>query len=208
MPGFDFPGWPAREPDEPLLDLILAGQSLPPDAPQAMAAVADALAALGGPAGPGELPGEMAALSAFSRAISPAARIRPASESARRGRPSRRARLAAGFIMVLFGVGGTTAAAYAGVLPAPVQAVAHRLIGAPAAQHHGNGGPPGGRAHAHRPAVAPPPAPQEQQHSRACASKGHRAHHRPAHPAHPCHPNHPGHPPNPAPGEYPGKSRH
>ncbi len=71
MPGFPFPGRPGGEHDEPLLDMIIARRVLPPDAPQPMHDLALMLAALAGPAEPGELAGEAAVRAAFSRAASP-----------------------------------------------------------------------------------------------------------------------------------------
>ena len=71
MPGFPFPGRPGGEHDEPLLDMIIARRVLPPDAPQPMHDLARMLAALAGPAEPGELAGEAAVRAAFSRAASP-----------------------------------------------------------------------------------------------------------------------------------------
>ena len=142
MPGFPFPfpGRPGRDPDEPLLDLILDGRPLPADAPAGLVALADGLAGLGGPAGPGAVPGEAAAMAAFCRSaagagVVPAGRMDPAARMpARRPPPRRRAarpaRLAGGLLVVLAGLG--SAAAYADVLPGPVQAFAHQVIGAPA----------------------------------------------------------------------------
>src|SRR6266700_8034432 len=135
MPGFSRSCSVGPELDEHLLDAILAGQHLVPDAPGQAHVVAEMLASLVGPAGLGELGGEEAARSAFARAasisgISPAAR-RPA-----RRKPSRRAapikgRLAGALVAAAVGLGGT-AAAYAGVLPSPIQDFAHHVIGAPA----------------------------------------------------------------------------
>ena len=142
MPGFPFPfaGRPGRDPDELLLDLILDGRPLPADAPAGLVALADGLAGLGGPAGPGAVPGEAAAMAAFCRSaagagVVPAGRMDPAARMpARRPPPRRRAarpaRLAGGLLVVLAGLG--SAAAYADVLPGPVQAFAHQVIGAPA----------------------------------------------------------------------------
>jgi hypothetical protein len=137
MPGFPFPSRSGREPDEPLLDMILNGEPLPAEAPHDMLALADRLASLGSPAGPGEV----AAMAAFSRSLAGAgvspARGEPAHHKpARRSPPQRRAarpvRLAGGFLVVMVGLG--SAAAYADVLPGPVQDFAHHVIGAPPAQ--------------------------------------------------------------------------
>ena len=141
MPGFPFLSRSGREPDEPLLDMILNGQPLPADAPHAMLALADRLASLSGPAGPGEVPGEVAAMAAFSRSVagasvSPAggdpAPLKPARRPPPRRRAARPARLAGGLFVVMVGLG--SAAAYADVLPGPVQDFAHHVIGAPPAR--------------------------------------------------------------------------
>ena len=133
MHGFLFPG---TELDEPLLDIILNGQSLPPDAPEQVRALAEMLAALSSPAGPGELAGKEEARSAFARAI-PRAGVSPVARPARRSQSlltvPRSTRLAAALVAAAVGLGGT-AAAYAGVLPSPIQDLAHHTIHAPAAR--------------------------------------------------------------------------
>jgi hypothetical protein len=153
MPGSLSPGWLRREPDETLLDMIVAGLPLPDDAPQHVIALASGLAELAGSAGPGELTGEAGVLAAFSAAVSPVgvsgARVSGAGTSERtpaRHRSRRpaavRARLAAAITFAGIVVSGT-AAAYAGVLPGPVQELAHKIIGAPAAHEHNSHGPAG-----------------------------------------------------------------
>jgi hypothetical protein len=144
MPGFPFPGRPGGEHDEPLLDMIIARRVLPPDVPQPMHDLARMLAALAGPAEPGELAQEAAVRAAFSRAagVSPAARRpgrRRRSWRARRSQgawrpwgPSRsRARLATAMVAAVAGLGGVLAA-YTGVLPSPIQQLAHVTVAAPA----------------------------------------------------------------------------
>ena len=135
MPGFPCSGWADPELDEHLLDTILAGQHLVPDAPVQAHVVAEMLASLVGPAGPGELGGEAAARAAFAHAASIAG-ISPAARRPARRKPSWRAapikgRLAGVLVAAMVGLGGT-AAAYAGVLPSPIQNLAHHVIGAPA----------------------------------------------------------------------------
>ena len=140
MPGFPFPGRPGGEHDEPLLDMIIARRALPPDAPQEMHDLARMLAALTEPAQPGELAAEPAVRAAFSRAafragLSSAAR-RPVRH--RRTRRSRRlarsrGRLATALVVAAAGLGGAVAA-YAGVLPGPIQQAAHVTIAAPPPQ--------------------------------------------------------------------------
>jgi hypothetical protein len=137
MPGF-FPGRPGGEHDEPLLDMILERRPIPPEAPPEIHGLAHMLAAVAGPAEPGELTGQAAALAAFARLGSPAGISHAVPRSARRSMPERRARgrlpLAAALTAVTAGL-GSTAAAYAGVLPGPIQDFAHVYIGAPASHH-------------------------------------------------------------------------
>jgi hypothetical protein len=159
MHGFPFPGRAGRELNESLLDALLNGQSLPPDAPEQACAVAEMLASVAGPAGPCELAGEAAALSAFARSAS------PADTSPAAGWPTRRrlawlpaaatGRLAAALLAVATGLGGA-AAAYAGALPGPIQNFAHHMIGAPA----------------RRPA-APPALTKRHPSARQCAAYEH-----------------------------------
>ena len=127
MPQFPFPGRAGRELDESLLDMIVKGQPLPPDSPQEMHALAEALADLAGPAEPGKMPGEAVAQFAFTlRRASPAG-VLPAARPARRRRSwfarLRSGKLAAVLVAAALGLGGT-AAVYAGI--------AHHLLGAPA----------------------------------------------------------------------------
>jgi hypothetical protein len=138
MPGFPFPGRPGGEHDEPLLDMIIARRALPPDAPQAMHDLALMLAALAGPAEPGELAGEAAVRAAFSRAASPAgisstARRPMRRRGSRRSRGSARSRAWLATVMVAVVAGlGSVLAAYIDVLPSPIQQLAHVTMAAPA----------------------------------------------------------------------------
>src|SRR5258708_3914391 len=178
MPGFSPPSWPGRELGEPLLDALLHGRSLPPDAREEARVVAEMLAELAGPAEPGELAGEAGARFGFARSaspagVSPAARRptrRPAQRPARRRRswPFRSARPVAALIAAAIGLGGT-AAAYARPMPGPIQDLAPYLIGAPPPPpadppKRGPGGaPPGkpapGRGPRGRGGAPPPPGP-------------------------------------------------
>jgi len=138
MPEQPFPGQSGGGPDEPLLERLLTGQPLPPDAPQQLHEVAQLFANLTGPAGPGQLIGEAAARSAFARAADPRVRVPSVARAANRWTPPGlhtrlNARLAAALTVVAIGLGGG-AAAYAGALPGPIQDFAHHLIGAPAAR--------------------------------------------------------------------------
>jgi hypothetical protein len=141
MPGFPFPGRPGGEHDEPLLDMIIARRVLPPDAPQPVHDLARMLAALAGPAEPGELAGEVAVRAAFSRAASPAS-ISPAARQPGRRRRTRRSRrflgparsrLRLATALVAAGAAlGSVFAAYIDVLPSPIQQLAHVTVAAPA----------------------------------------------------------------------------
>jgi hypothetical protein len=137
MPGFPFPGRPGGDHDEPLLDMIITRRALPPDAPQEMHDLARMLAAVAGPAEPGELAGEAAVRAAFSRAASPvgisSADRRPVRRrrSRHRGRDRSRARLATAMVAAAAGL-GSVLAAYSDVLPSPIQQLAHVAVAAPA----------------------------------------------------------------------------
>src|SRR5262249_20547343 len=134
MPGY-FPGRPGGEHDEPLLDMILERRPIPPRAPPEICGLARVLAPVARPAEAGDLAGQAAAQAAFTRLASPAGTSPAARRSARRSRSERPARgrlpLAAALAAVAAGL-GSTAAAYAGVLPSSIQHFAHVAIGAPA----------------------------------------------------------------------------
>ena len=133
MPGF-FPGRPGGEHDEPLLDMILERRPIPPGAPPEIHDLARMLAAVAGPAEPGDLAGQDAAQAAFTRLASRPGTSHAALRSARRSLSERPARgrlpLAAALAVAAAGL-GSIAAAYAGVLPSPIQHFAHVTIGAP-----------------------------------------------------------------------------
>jgi hypothetical protein len=137
MPGF-FPGRPGGEHDEPLLDMILERRPIPPGAPPEIHGLARMLAAVAGPAEPGDLVGQAAAQAAFTRLASPPGTSSAALRSARRSLPERPARgrlpLAVALVAAAAGL-GSTAAAYAGVLPSPIQHAAYVAFGAPAPPH-------------------------------------------------------------------------
>jgi hypothetical protein len=138
MPGF-FPSRPGGEHDEPLLDMILERRPVPPGAPPEFHGLARMLAAVAGPAEPGDLAGQDAAHAAFTRLASRPGTSHAALRSARRSlseRPARgRLSLAAALAVAAAGL-GSTAAAFAGVLPSSIQYFAHETIGAPP-PHHG-----------------------------------------------------------------------
>ncbi len=137
MPGFP-PGRPGGERDEPLLDMIFDGRPIPPGAPPEMHDLARMLAAVAGPAEPGDLAGEATALAAFARLVPPAS-VSPAASRPARHRLSRRparARLplVAALVTAAAGLGSITAA-YVGVLPSSIQQMAHVTVGAPLPPH-------------------------------------------------------------------------
>jgi len=137
MPGF-FPGRPGGEHDEPLLDMILERRPIPPGASPEFHGLALMLAAVAGPAEPGDLAGQDAAHAAFTRLASRPGTSHAALRSARRSLSERPARgrlpLAAALAVAAAGL-GSTAAAFVGVLPSPIQHFAHETIGAPPPPH-------------------------------------------------------------------------
>ncbi len=188
MPGFPFPGRPGGEHDEPLLDMIIARRALPPGAPPEMHDLARMLAALAGPGEPGELAGEVAARAAFIQVTSPAG-----SSPGRRPVRHRKSRAAGrltssrtGMAVALTAAAAGIAvlAAYANVLPGPVQQLAHIAVAAPS---RGPASPPpsspaggslAGTGAAVRPSHSAAPAHQStgtaipSAHSRPAASAG------------------------------------
>ena len=136
MPGF-FPGLPAVSTSR-CWTWSSDRRPLPPGAPPEMHDLARMLTAVAGPAEPGELAGEATALAAFARRVSPVGISPAASRSARRrlSRRPGRARLPMAAALVTAAAGlSSIAAAYVGVLPAPIQQVAHVTVGAPAPPH-------------------------------------------------------------------------
>jgi hypothetical protein len=138
MPGFPFPGRPGGEHDEPLLDMILGRRALPPDAPPEIHGLARMLAALSGEAEPGELAAEAQVQAVFRQlGPSPSGVSHPVRRAARhrRRRWSRRSvrpRLGLATALVTAMAGLVIFAAYSGVLPGPVQRLAHVTVAAPA----------------------------------------------------------------------------
>ena len=147
--------WPAHR-DEPvtgdpsLADLLTWAEFPPGSAPE-LKPVAEVVAALTAGPADDELGGEAAALAAYrNRGDVP----RPATRARRRRRPlfpflSARATATVAAAGAVLGIGAFATAAYTQALPAPVQRLAHVIIGAPAA----GGGPPRARP---RPARAHP----------------------------------------------------
>lgn len=126
----------ARQDASPVEDtslaVLLAGSVLPADAGAELRPVADVLTALAARPARDELTGLAAAQAEFRRCVAvPAqarksARWRPAGLASRLG-----ARVGAAVAVVVMGLGGAAAAAYAGALPISWQQFAHRTIGAP-----------------------------------------------------------------------------
>ena len=207
MPRLPRPGQPAGEPDVLTLDMLLDRLS-PPEAPPELAGLPEMLADLSGPAEPGELALEAAVLARFRSRVLPggamgAART-PAPRRARR-RPDRRSpRLAAGLVAAAIGLGGT-AAAYAGVLPEPLQDFAHRIIDAPAARHAS--GPHPGVVPGQRSGAAPATSPSSQPGARSAATGPTAGHHTAGKAAYPTRPAH-SVTPRPRPEPSPQPSQH
>jgi hypothetical protein len=112
---------------------LLAGTELPAECPPGLQPAADVLAALrAGPAS-GELAGEAAALAEFRQRAGMSTGLH---RSRRRRRPVLTTLLSAkaAAAIAVVGLSGAAAAAYTGSLPAPVQRLAHDLVGAPASQ--------------------------------------------------------------------------
>jgi hypothetical protein len=209
MPRFARQAGLSQEHEALALDMLLDGLPMPPEAPPELSALPAMLADLCGPAEASELAGETSTVTRFRCHVSPAG-ISPA--PAGRSRPGwrlavSRSRVAAVVAVVAVGLGGT-AAAYAGVLPPPVQAWAHEMFDAPA-----NG--PASRAH------ATPSSPQRAdtatQHSGLARQDGGAGHHAAVKPppppapgktAHATKPTHPGKLDHPGKLGRPGKKDH
>ena len=180
-------------------EALLGGRLPPADAEGGLRPLAEAIAALTVAPSARELAGEREARATYDAGFSPA--------RGPRGR-RRRIRLAASLLSVKLAAaaaavaaGGLTAAAYADVLPAPVQSFAHRTLRAPAPHPHPHPLPDPARP-VTPPSPAPPgpathgrqsshPAGQPSSHTPAPAASGTPA----SHPGHPPHPSHPSHPP-------------
>jgi hypothetical protein len=114
--------------------MILERRPIPPGAPPEFHGLARVLAAVAEPAEPGDLAGQDAAYAAFTRLASRPGTSHAALRSARRSLSERPARgrlpQAAALAVAAAGL-GSIAAAFAGVLPSPIQHFAHETIGAP-----------------------------------------------------------------------------
>lgn len=119
---------PAEQPIDPwLIERLLADQATARDADEQ--ALAFLFAALRAPAAPAELAEQETYLAAFAAAQEP--RSAPPRSKPVLATLLATKTVAAGFALVT--AAGTAAAAYSGTLPAALQDVAHRRVGAPAA---------------------------------------------------------------------------
>jgi hypothetical protein len=131
MPNLSGPGYR----DVPMIEdtslaALLAGAELPADSAPELRPLAEALAELRARPASDELEGEAATLAAFRNQFGAAhqAHRPPApTQPPRRLLPVKAAAAAA----TVLSLGGIATAAYAGALPAPVQRLAHGIIGAP-----------------------------------------------------------------------------
>jgi hypothetical protein len=152
--------WPSRmdipEIGDAALDALLAQDQGPGETAAPLRPVADVLAALRAAPSPGELTGLDPVLAEFRGTGGTPGGFH-------RSRPRRPARLRTLLSVKVAGavaaavLGGSVAAAYAGVLPAGLQAIAHHSIAAPAASAKpGPHQPPGATSGPHQPPGARP----------------------------------------------------
>ena len=137
VPNDDMPNFirPAARDGLPFSDAALAALlagTEPPEAMPGLQPVADVLAALRSGPTDDELAGEARVLAEFRHAAGVVARA-PAPHRPRRITSLAGARAAVAAAVAALSLGGLATAAYAGMLPAPVQRLAHDTIGAPAA---------------------------------------------------------------------------
>jgi hypothetical protein len=150
-------------------EVLLAGDLPPADAERGLRPLAEAIAALTVAPSAREIAGEADARAAYRGGFTRArrARARPDRIRSAGGRNAGRGRIrllasvlsvkliTASAVAAVAAAGGLTAAAYAGVLPAPVQSFAHHALGAPAPHV---AGPPGQPVTSSGPAPAIPGA--------------------------------------------------
>jgi len=138
MPNFT---WPSRR-DVPLISdaslaALIAGAELPRDSAPELRPLAEALAELTGRPTEAELDGEAETLAAFRSHFGAPGSAQRAGRAHRPRPRSRRLSLnAAAAAATILGLGGFATAAYAGVLPAGLQRLAHDIVGAPATGTH------------------------------------------------------------------------
>jgi len=115
--------------NEAALAALLAGTE-PPEPTPGLRHVAEVLAALTSSPASDELAGEASVLAEFRRGVGKSA-LSPGPRRPHRFTPRLGARAAVAAAVAALGLGGLASAAYAGMLPAPVQRLAHETIGAP-----------------------------------------------------------------------------
>ena len=137
MPNFPVPGRrDVGSLSDDALTALLAGTEPPAEDAPSLQPVADVMAALrAGPASD-ELAGEGTAMAEFRRSAGTLPAARPTARRRRRlvAGPVFGARAAVAAAVAALSLGGLATAAYAGVLPGPVQQFAHDTIGAPASE--------------------------------------------------------------------------
>jgi hypothetical protein len=132
MPNFT---WPSCR-DAPVISdaalaALLAREQLPPGSAPELQPLARMLADLAGRPASDELEGEAGTLAAFRNQFSAAASVRRPHRHRPRLRTWRLRVEAAAAAAAILSIGGLATAAYAGVLPADLQRIAHNIIGAP-----------------------------------------------------------------------------
>jgi hypothetical protein len=145
---------------DPAFEVLLAGDLPPADAERGLRPLAEAIAALTVPPSAREIAGEADARAAYRGWFTRPARGAGARNSGhghiRRLTSALGVKLVtASTVAAAVAAGGLTAAAYAGVLPTPVQSLAHHALGAPAPHL---AGPPGQPVTSSGPAPAIPGA--------------------------------------------------
>jgi hypothetical protein len=152
--------------NDPALAALLAGTE-PPESTPGLQHVADVLAALrSGPTGD-ELAGEASVLTEFRRGTG-MPEPSPGSRRPRRLTSLLGTRAAVAAAVAALSLGGLATAAYAGMLPAPVQRLAHDAIGAPAVP---SGSP--SRAHQNRSRTSAGPGAAGLTAQRWCTAYAH-----------------------------------
>jgi hypothetical protein len=157
MPISASPSQPESAVQDAALTALLAGADLPADGAAGLRPVADVLAALRAGPADGELAGEMTVLAQFRQQFGVSAQPHRSRRRRTRMLPallSAKAAVIAAFAAISFG--GIATAAYTGALPAPIQRIAHTILGAPASggQATGEHPPVGGGHHGTRPPAA------------------------------------------------------
>ena len=195
---------------DPAYDALLDGNEPPQDVADRLGQVAEAIAALNGAPTASELAAEGSALAVFRSgggiSAEPARSARAASPW-RTSLVSGKVAAAGAACVIVFS--GAAAAAYAGVLPAPVQRIAHDIIGAPSPHRGTTHTHPVSPAGSATPDPTPDPGtgPSAAPTSQPTHQTGQPATH-PTHPAHPTAPAHPAHPTHPSPSTHPTHPSH